>query len=545
MLITEKVKVKINNRYVKYYKEKGYDVKGGDEIEIPVCDLPEQSHIKVDVRCDNCKEEKSIMFYNYINNVKKQDTYLCKKCKHIKTEKTNMKKYGVRSTLQTENVIKKTKQHNLEKYGVEHYSQTEEFKNKLIEKNLEKYGTEWFFQSDEYKSIKKNLFIEKYGVEFYSQTEDFNEKVKSTSLERYGVEHYSKTSNFKETIKNNTIEKYFNKNINILDIFENDILIKCEKNHIYKIDKNLLKNRLRFNVEPCLECNPINSSVSDKEIKLYEFIKENYDGKIITSDRTVLNGKELDIYLPDLKLAFEFNGVYWHNELNKENDYHLNKTEDCLNNNIQLFHVWEDDWVYKQEIIKSMILNKLNKTKNKIYARKTEIREIENNSMIRTFLDENHLQGFVGSKIKLGLFYKNELVSLMTFGKKRIISNTPSLNDEYELLRFCNKINTNVVGSASKLFNYFTKKYKPNEIISYADRSHSQGNLYKTLGFNFNKKTQPNYYYIINGIRYHRFNFRKDVLIKQGFDKNKTEHEIMFERKIYRVYDSGSLKYIY
>jgi len=119
-----------------------------------------------------------------------------------------------------------------------------------------------------------------------------------------------------------------------------------------------------------------------------------------------------------------------------------------------------------------------------------------------------------------------------------------STNDgEYELLRFCNKLNTNVIGGASKLFKYFINNYKPVEITTYADRSISQGKLYKILGFELQGKTQPNYYYIIDGIRCHRFNYRKDKLIKQGFDSNKTEHEIMIEQKIFRIYDSGNLKY--
>ena len=118
----------------------------------------------------------------------------------------------------------------------------------------------------------------------------------------------------------------------------------------------------------------------------------------------------------------------------------------CNSNGIQLFHICEDDWIYKQNIIKSMILNKLGKSSNKIYARKTEVKEVIDNKLVREFLDNNHIQGFVGSKIKLGLFYKDELVSLMTFSKRTFMK-----NEDYELVRFCNKLNTNVIGGASKL----------------------------------------------------------------------------------------------
>jgi len=550
MILTKKLIIKINNRYVKYYKNLGYtDIKGGDEIEINVEDLPKQSHITIECECDICGSLQKIKYYNYVTNIKNQGFYSCKKCKHIKTETTNIKKYGVKSTLQSEEVLEQIKNLNLERYGVKHYSQSEDYKSKIKHTNQEKYGVEHFFQSEEYMKIKEDLFMNKYGAKYYSQTDDFKKKKEKTILEKYGVKHYSQSTEFKKQIQDKKIINFLEKGINIIHINSDEIRIMCKKNHEYTIHKDLLKNRLRFNVEPCLLCNPINSHQSDKENKLLNFIKENYNGEIIISDRKVLDGKELDIYLPELNLAFEFNGVYWHNELYKENKYHLNKTEECEKQGIQLFHIWEDNWNYKNEILKSMILNKLGKIKNKIYARKTEIKDISDkkyNKLIRDFLEQNHLQGFVGSSIKLGLYYENELVSLMTFGKKRKMMNSTSKTDnEYELLRFCNKLNTNVIGGASKLFNYFINNYKPKEIVTFADRSHSNGNLYETLGFEFIHKTQPNYFYVIDSIRKHRFGFRKNVLVEQGFDKNMTEHEIMLSRKIYRIYDSGSLKYIY
>src|SRR5574344_1824490 len=290
----------------------------------------------------------------------------------------------------------------------------------------------------------------------------------------------------------------------------------------------------------------VNIQNSGYESLILDFIKNNYNDKILTNVRYIISPLELDIYIPDLKLAFEFNGVYWHNELNKEKNYHLNKTELCEKQGIQLIHIYEDDWIYKQDIIKSMILNKLGKTSNKLFARKCEIKEITDNKLIRSFLDENHIQGFVGSKVKIGLFYNNELISLMTFGDRRVAMGKKSTNiGEFELLRFCNKLTTNVVGGASRLFKHFIKTYNPTEITTYADRSFSQGKLYDALGFEFVSKTEPNYYYVVDGIRKHRFNYRKDKLIKDGFDQNKTEHQIMLDRKIYRIYDSGNLKFKY
>lgn len=258
--------------------------------------------------------------------------------------------------------------------------------------------------------------------------------------------------------------------------------------------------------------------------------------------------KEIDVYLPNNKLGIEFNGLYWHSEVLKDKNYHLNKTEECEKQGIQLLHVFEDEWIYKKEIVKSMIRSKLGIIENKIFARKTEIRELFDNKLVRNFLETNHIQGFVGSKVKIGLFYENQLVTLMTFGKKRLsMGNKVNLEDEYEILRFCNKLNTTVIGGAGKLLNYFIKIYHPKSIISFADRRYSQGKLYEQLGFNIINKTRPNYYYFDNKkklmIRFNRFNYRKDVLVSDGFAPQKSEHEIMNERGFLRIYDAGSFKF--
>jgi len=291
----------------------------------------------------------------------------------------------------------------------------------------------------------------------------------------------------------------------------------------------------------CPKCNRFNI----KESELLEFIKNNTDRKIKTSDRKILNGKEIDIYISELKIGFEFNGLYWHSDLYKSKYYHLEKTKECLKQDIQLLHIWEDDWTYKQDIVKSMIINKLGKTESRIFARKCEIKEISDNKLIRSFLEKNHIQGFVGSRIKLGLFYNNELVSLMTFGNLRKSLGQSSKERKYELLRFCNKLNTSVIGGASKLFKYFKDNYNVEEVISYSDLSRSNGNMYKKLGFRLIHESSPNYYYVINGNRKHRFNFRKDKLIREGYDPSKTEIEIMSDRGFYRIFDCGMQKWIF
>lgn len=193
---------------------------------------------------------------------------------------------------------------------------------------------------------------------------------------------------------------------------------------------------------------------------------------------------------------------------------------------------------YYDKIVKSR-LRALLGLNDKIHARKTICKEISDTDT-RTFLDDNHLQGACVSKYRYGLFHNDELVSAMTFGKSRF-------KNELEMLRFANKLNTNVIGGASKLFKHFFLNDHP-EIrtdVSYADRRWSFGNLYNKLGFSLTSITPPNYYYILSDGRHNRVEFQKHKLVAQGADSNKTEHEIMLSREIYRIYDCGNLKYTY
>jgi hypothetical protein len=429
-----------------------------------------------------------------------------------------------------------------------------EIKKIKEKKSLSKYGTKSPAMNNDVKIKMINTNIDKYGNNSPMQNVNIRKKSIITLMQNYGVDNPNKS----KEIKNKRVKTYSinvrNKFLEILkpygvvdiDYKNKKMYFNCKEcNQKFELHLDLFHNRKRTNTILCTNCNPIDSHTSGQEIQLQQFIEKQYKGNIILNDRKLLKPYELDVYLPDLKLAFEFNGLFYHNEKCVENNYHLNKTELAENKDIKLIQIFEDDWTYKQDIIKSIINNSLNLTPNKIYARQTKIREISDNSLIRDFLNDNHLQGFVGSQIKLGLFHDNELVSLMLFGKQRKNMGAKSEIDSYELLRFCNKLNTNVIGSASKLFKYFIEIYKPKEIITYADRFFSQGYLYKQLGFEFIHKTKPNYYYIINKYRKNRFNFRKDILIKEGYDSNKSEHEIMLERKIYRIYDSGQLKFIW
>jgi len=499
MINDKKIKIKINSRNKTYYNNKGYNT-DNSEIEIDINDLNPGSITKINVSCDNCGEKKNMEYRYYINNLKKYDKYYCNKCKHIKSKITKKEKYGDENYNNNE----KYKQTMINKYGVEFPFQNQDIFNKMLKTKKEKYDDE------NYNNIIKS---------------------KTTKKEKYGNENYNNKVKNLKTFNNNLFNKIPNL-INITDLEYEIYCDKCKKNYIIN-KKNYIDRKYR-NRECCTNCNPLNKQNSELENNLFTYIVDNYDGEIIKSSREIINPYEIDIYLPDLNLAFEFNGVYWHNELYKDKNYHQMKINRCNKINIQLIHIYEDDWIYRQDIIKSMILNKLGKSKNRIYARKTKIKTI-NKQISDIFYEKNHIQGKTTYSINIGLFYDNELISLMSFKKNK---------DNYELVRFANKLNTNVIGGASKLLKYFIKIYNPEKIISFSNNDYSDGKLYEKLNFKIESKLNPDYSYIMDSQRKHKFSFRKNNLQKMGFNiKNKTEHEICLENKIYRIYDSGKIKW--
>ena len=143
-------------------------------------------------------------------------------------------------------------------------------------------------------------------------------------------------------------------------------------------------------------------ATSNEEKDLLDFIKDLTTEKIISNDKSIINPYELDIYIPSKNLAFEFDGIYYHSNQFKDKMYHYNKTKLCEEKGIRLIHVFEDDWRFKQNIVKSMIKSSLGIYDRKIFARKCEIKNILV-SEYRNFMNENHLQGYTTASYYIGL----------------------------------------------------------------------------------------------------------------------------------------------
>jgi hypothetical protein len=606
MILEKEIEIKVNPNSRLYYNNIGYKCENYDNIKIEVTDLPKGSNILIKIKCDNCGDAKNTKFNKYYKSTNKlKDKYYCIKCNYIKAKKTKLEKYGsenyqniekiketklekygsenytnrdkAKKTLlnkygvdnpsKLESIKERKKETTLQNYGVENPFQSVEIKEKIKETCLKKYDSEYYITSDDAKS-KYDIFCNRIGVGHYSKSDDFKQKFKKTCLVKWGETTNLLNRYIKDRIKETNIVKYGfdhamkNKEISLLNTkklidsrynfflklgfeyvdydFENQVykLRNIECGHVFEINYDLFRSRIKYNNSSCLVCYPKKdlSSIKEKEIVNW-LISLNID--VIENDRDIINPKELDIYLPKFKLAIEFNGLYYHSDKFKEKNYHINKTNMCNNFGIELIHIWEDDWVYKKEIVKSIILNKLNLINKKIYARNTEVKVISTKEA-KEFLNNNHIQGYTTSSIRIGLFHDNELISLMTFGNRRINS-----KNNFELIRFSNKINTSVIGGASKLFKYFVKNYNDKKIVSYSDISLFNGHIYEKLGFKNDGKTNLNYYWSDLNKKYHRFNFNKKKLVKLGYDSKLTEEEIMKSIGYYKIWSCGQTRWIY
>ena len=496
-----------------------------------------------------------------------------------KREQTFLKKYGAKNNLSSKEVRKKIEQTNLEKYGVKSVL---ELKNVRENGMVRKYGKPYPTQVDEIKSrIKENNLI-KYGVDNPAKTEFVKNKITSTNLRKYGVKTVLELPENRKKAKQALFQKYGV--VELKDLFK----IKYGVDNPSKVSQ-FLKNRIRsfldniyeksvkriekeLNVKAlfskeeyfgnrfsykwqCLNCGTIfydsivtakikrprcpvcypplyNKSIYEDEIK--DWLLE-LDIEVVQHKR--VDGFEADIFLPGYNLGIEFDGLYWHSEVGgkKDKNYHLNKTRLFRKNGIRLIHVFEDEWIEKQKIVKSIIRNIIGASK-RIYARDCEVVKL-NNVETDMFLIDNHIAGSALAKYRMGLVYNGELVAALLIGKSRY-------NEKYdfEIIRYATLKNTIVVGGFSKLLAHMPIK---GAIVTYADLRYFEGNSYIKTGFKYLHNSQPNYYYTDYRHRYSRVNFQKHKLKEKldYFDPALTEWNNMRLNGWDRIWDCGNAVY--
>lgn len=522
-------------------------------------------------KCKNCGN--SVKFLSILKGYR---DYCCSKCSNSsiqkigKTKQTCLERYGGNAPACSNIIKEKTKQTCSERYG----SVEESYKIRMKKSKqtcLERYGCECVGLIPEAKEKAKQTNLERYGGTGF-QSQELNKKAKQTCLERYDNPSYN---NWEQSV-NTQRKKYggvgneslllkekFTKTRQRNFIDNHDFLIdyaedggwicKCPhrdcsrcKDKTYKTYPNIYYDRKRDDTELCTNLLPIQQSHSaNTTIEL--FVQRILDeiGISYETNKFILDGKQIDIWIPSKRIGIELNGTFHHSTHIKDTKYHINKFIKAKELGIRLITFWHDQISSKPEIVKSMITSKLGYCSNTIYARNCELREISSKEASK-FLEQNHIQGSTNTSCRIGLFYNNKLVSVMTFTK-----NTPlqgSKNDtNWKLTRFCSILNTHVVGAAGKLLKYFIKTHHPTSIVSFSSNDISDGNLYKKLGFETDGKINSSYYYVKGNKRWHRSTFTKSKIVELGWrDKNDntwTESEVMKEHKYLCIYDSGQIKW--
>jgi len=281
----------------------------------------------------------------------------------------------------------------------------------------------------------------------------------------------------------------------------------------------------------CPKCSGSGFSKAEKEV--VEWLRGVYDGEIKENTRSVISPKELDIYLPEKNFAIEYNGLYWHSGERIDKRAHLDKTLACKEKEIKLFHIFSDEWEYKKDIVKSMILHRLGMSVGIVYARKCEVRKVEKEQG-REFFEKCHISGDNRSSAYFGLFYGDKLRACLSL-KKPI---QKKYKNSIEIGRFATGLYTSVPGGFSKLFKAAKQWAKSNgyqNILTYADMRFGEGEVYNKE-FKLVGSTPIDYWYTNGDKREFRFKYRASGGL--------TERQVAEESSVWPVYGCGSKIYL-
>ena len=405
--------------------------------------------------CIKCNEVKEKRYYQYGH----ENTCICRECSYkdtisikyngknpgaLKMRESMLQKYGTTSTASFIDYSKvnyaarneKSKKTLMEKYGVDNASKVESVKLKIKETNLKKYGTE-----------------------VASKSEIVKDKERQTIKDRYGDNLPGAMASHKKFLEQRKIET---EKLELSWLDEESFHGKYENGPIYytfKCNKcgTIFKDDFHSGLPICKQCNPSWSNVSHAEKEIVSYIRSIYKGTIIENDRVQLDGKELDIFLPEINFALEYNGTYWHG-YRKDSTLSIGqfkkKIEEkkllCNKKGIRLVTIDEADYTANPEVFKRFIYDCIMPRK-RIFARKCEIKEIDTKTA-KEFMEYYHVNGYRGGYIKYGLYDKDEgLVCVAIFGHHPKYEN--------ECIRLCYKTGISIIGGWEKIQKHFGKKF--------------------------------------------------------------------------------------
>jgi len=494
---------------------------------------------EVSVRCDICNKLGS----KIINNKSLVDgnnyEWECKSCsvkkqwengcfsKHSENMQNRWKNNEYRNIFQSKEFKNKKKKQSNKIWSNEDMKQT------ARERSLALWKTEEFREKS--INVANPSKLSNSSKELW-KSDDYRQKVVSSIKRSLNSKEYKQKSML-------TRDQFIKKAIDLHgDKYDYSLVKYCgykEKIDILCKDHGVFSQRVINHLQGCgcPKC-PKQTSLQQKE--LFDFVSTIVTN-IKENDRELISPYEIDLLLPESKIAIEYNGIYWHSFNKKESSSeimkHSYKHDMCLDNGYKLIQINENEWCEKRSIIESKLRNEMGMS-NKIYARKCKIIKLDSQQH-KKFMDQNHVQGGKGCNIAYGLKYNDDLVAVMSFNKHKKYN--------WEITRFANKLDTVVVGGASKLFKRFIKENNPDQILTYADRRYSNGNLYNKLGFKLNGITKPNYCYVKSSKVYSRQQFMKHKLKDklETFDPKLTEVENMFNNGYRRLWDAGNYRFLW
>jgi hypothetical protein len=446
--------------------------------------------------------------------------------------------------------------------------------------SLEKYGYSHAMHDPRVLDRMKQQFIENWGVDNPSKSQIVKDRIRAKFQEVYGVDNVSLDPAVIDRIRKSAVERYQNRKASILCKRRQTLMESrgvSSNKHLHMSPESISKyndlewlRHQHFDLQKTChqiatelgvsdtvilhrlklaEIQPTRWSWSESEKQLRAFIETHYSGKILINDRKLIYPRELDIVIPDLRLAVEFNGVFWHSEQRgKTRHYHVSKTRQCEEQGYQLIHIYDTEWSdpRTRPIIESRLLHLLGRS-TRIAARKCQIVCLDK-KQASDFVNQNHLQSWCGCKCAYGLVFGDQLVAVITLGQSRF-----NHKIQWELLRYCALKNHTVVGGMTKLLSKITADLNINELISYADRRWSSAikNIYSSAGFQLQGVSEPNYkYFQINDskiILESRNKYQKHRLneLLKKFDPNLSEFENMCINDYFRIWDCGNLVYVW
>jgi len=496
---------------------------------------------KVKIRCI----EHGTTFYQ-IPRLHMAGSTGCKECINHRRKMTNLKNHGVEYPLQSSNIKNKVKKTCIKKYGFDNPSKSTVVRKKIKNTNMQRLGVEHQWQSKKIQDKVKTTMRKRHGVDNPQQSNKIKEKTKKTNIEKYGMSCPIHTPDNIAKRKLENIKKYGNEHPSQSHI--DPVIIDKLKDENWLYDQHIINKRPLCVIADDLGINEstIGRYLHNHNIETHNYYRsagenevatfiKSLNIEIIQNTRKIIPPYELDIYIPEHKLAIEYCGLYWHSEqAGKSENYHRNKLDMCNKKGIQLITMFESEWKQRQSQIKNKLRSLLHcNSSETIYARKTNIVHVTKKQK-QKFFNNNHIQADGPGSINIGLMC-DDLVACMSFIK---------INRDYELRRYATSCH--VPGGFTKLLKFFIDSYEPKSIISFADLRWSNGNMYLKTGWEIDKILKPDYYYSPDGKNlFHKFNYRRKNLSKllDNFDESLSEKINCDNNGILRIWDCGKIKF--